>query len=260
MVLSDLCKFYNAMRRNKRPCEINIKQTTDLALDRLPSAISITGGVSTPYEIILHIANAYVDIGNEIYDIILSAHVGDKKSIACVRGCAHCCHLNSTIQTRTKSNAVGMTLLDGVVLLEHLVRIRHTQSARTIFENMNRVWGDIPGTLDRFLCPFAGVETCAVYAARPMVCRLYFSDNATHCAVQADIPANERQVDTAIAKTVRPIRRELTENAKKIMKERLPDATMGYFDFVTTAHRIVNAVMTDQEEVLRSDINARQSF
>ena len=223
---------------------------------RLESA----GVGDTPYEIIHTLAKASVGIGIEIYDQALAYYGTKKKGIACFDGCSHCCHLNSTVQTRNKSNAVGMTLLDGVVLLEHLVQIRHTDTALKIFENMIAVWESAPKTLDRFLCPFEVNHTCGIYPARPMVCRLYFSNNATHCAVQADTPANERQFDTPVAKTIRPIRRKLASNAETVLTARLPDSVFGYFDFLKTAYTIVTAVMDEQEAELRAAINTHQSF
>ncbi len=216
-----------------------------------------SGFGDSPYEIISRLAMAYDDIGNDLYSIAMSSY---KSSIACVSGCAHCCHLNSTVQTRTKSNAVGMTLLDGVVLLEYLISIRHTQAARTMLENVNAVWRDMPNTLERLPCPFDAAGQCTVYSARPKVCRLYFSNDAAHCETQAVVPANVRQVDTQVARVLRPIRRELNSKAKSVLESLLPKAVFGYFDFMTTAHTIVTAVMKNEEDQIRSGINTRQSF
>ena len=153
-----------------------------------------------------------------------------------------------------------MTLLDGVLLLEHLVTIRHTSIIQDAYNNLQTVWATLPNTLDRVSCPFVVDGTCAVYAARPMVCRLYFSSNATHCAIQADVPANERQVDTPVARTLRPIRHQMAAAAADCLKSHLPAATFGYFDFLTTVHTILNAVVAGREDALRADIGTRQSF
>jgi Fe-S-cluster containining protein len=233
-----------------------IEPVLEKSIPRLEAAATGT----TPYEIIHNLAKASVEVGIEIYEMALSHYGTEKKGIACFDGCSHCCHLNSTVQTRNKANAVGMTLWDGVMLLEHLVQIRHTETALKIFENMQQVWEQTPKTLARFLCPFEVNNTCGVYPARPMVCRLYFSNNATHCAVQADIPANERQFDTPVAKTMRPIRRKLVSNAETVMTAILPDSVFGYFDFLKTSYTIVMAVMDGQEAQLRTAINTHQSF
>ena len=258
MIAAFVSQFYRTLRRclgrnGGKSFDVSI----GIILEQSASALDRAGTGAQPYDVIRNLADAYVHAGTRIYDAALSCHA---PGIACASGCAHCCHLNSTVQTGNKSNAVGMTLLDGVVLLEHLVGIRHSPAAGKVLANVNRIWRGLPGSLDRFLCPFDLNGQCAVYAARPMVCRLYFSNNATHCAVQADIPANERQFDTPIAKTLRPIRHALAGSAKRALNAHLPDAAFGYFDFMTVAHTIVNAVMDGQEAALRSAINTRQSF
>ena len=214
---------------------------------------------STPYEIMHNIGHAYVGIGNTIYNLVTADH-SSRPKIACASGCSDCCRLNSTVQTRTKSNAVGMTLLDGVGVLEYFSAIAHTPAARQVHQQVIHRWQQLPQTLERLPCPFVAMGNCVIYAARPMVCRLYFSNNATHCAIQADIPADQRQVDSAIAKTVRSIRRDLNAQARQVLQTRLPDATFGYFDFMTTAHTIVDAVMNDQAPRLQSAINVLQHF
>ena len=257
-MISKLCNEFglNFNGISNGSLDYKINSILELSASRMSSA----GIGSSPYEIINNISDSYVDIGSDLYNAVLSSYVVDKDDIACASGCTHCCHLNSTIQTKTKTNAVGMTLLDGVSLLEYLVRIRHTQSAQTVFENVYTVWTSLPETLDRILCPFIVDGKCSVYSARPMVCRLYFSNDASHCSEQAAIPANKRQVDTPIAKMLRPIRRELNSYAKSIVSQRLPDAVFGYFDFMTTAHTIVSAVLNYQEDMVRHLINTKQSF
>jgi len=227
-------------------------------LDSSASIMKSSGVGSSPYKIISGLSESYFGIGCDIYNIILSFY--GSSEVACSSACAHCCCLNSTVQTRSKSNAVGMTLFDGVVLLEYLVSIRHTDAARKVLENADTVWRALPQTLDRLLCPFDVDGKCAVYSARPMVCRLYFSSDVSHCITQASVPANERQVDTQIARILRPIRRELNSNAQGVLRTLLPNATFGYFDFMTTAHMIVNAVMNGQEDAMRSAINTNQTF
>ena len=214
----------------------------------------------TPYQMIGNLAEAFHHVGNRLYGLIVAHHGGDSKGIACHSGCNVCCHLNSTVQTGRKAHAVAMTLFDGVVLLEHLVNIRQTPQGLQIIENTEAMWRKLPTTLNRLPCPFDVAGNCAVYVARPMVCRLYFSSNATHCAIQADVPANERQVDTPIARALRPYRQRLTAHAAEVLTKVLPGATFGYFDFMTTAHRLVTAVKTEQEDELRASINNNLSF
>ena len=224
------------------------------AFQRHPQFTAPTG--HDPYTILAAMAAQDHILGDRLYTIITKA----KPGIACVHGCNHCCHLNSTRQTGRKAHAVGMTLLDGVVLLDYLVAIRHTPIAARIWENDTKVWDDAPQTMNRLLCPFDVDGHCAVYAARPQVCRLYFSNNATHCAFQADVPADQRQVDTPIARTLRPIRKRAAAQASSLLQSHFPNATFGYFDFLTVAHTLVEAVMTQQDAELRSKIGAQLSL
>ena len=235
----------------------------DMVAPVLESSMSILEASaigSSPYEIIKNVAHSCSDIGDKISKMVASVHVLGKPSVACIGGCNHCCHLSSSAQTGQNAKVVGMTLLDGVILLEHFVNIRHSHIAIRSIETMNKIWNDLPKTLDRQLCPFDEAGNCAVYAVRPLVCRLYFSNNATHCAVQADIPANEGQVDTLIAAKLRPIRHSLTANAAQVLKSKLPGYKFGYFDFMTTAYKILNAVSSNQEDALRSEIDINLAF
>ena len=137
-----------------------------------------------PYDIINNVALSYLEIGAEIAERVVSSAVSGKNSIACRMGCSHCCHLSSSAQTGKNAKVVGMTLLDGVVLLEHMVKIRHSEIAAKIAKNMENVWRQMPTTLERLLCPFDDDGNCAVYSARPLVCRRH-----CNCAEAAANPA-----------------------------------------------------------------------
>lgn len=97
--------------------------------------------------------------------------------VACEKGCASCCYLPSLIfehEAATLAKASGLSMAS----LPY-------RPPRTVVSNMHRYFG-VP-------CPFLEEQRCAVYAARPLACRVHmsFRDDSTVCDTR--IPEDKRK-------------------------------------------------------------------
>ncbi len=113
----------------------------------------------------------------------------DGKPADCKKGCSWCCHQEVFTITH-----------ELLFLHEHILQ-NHDQKEKDGF--ISRAREKTILTLNKSLeeqlrvrapCPFLVKGTCAVYACRPMACRIYLSSSAASCKKEYEQPGNRTNI------------------------------------------------------------------
>jgi Fe-S-cluster containining protein len=132
------------------------------------------------------VLDAYLPRIYSTYDRFLAAAlVADGKQVTCRKGCSGCCrHFVDSVEP-FEIVALHRTIRDNPRYPDLLVAF-HRRSA--LFEKLRQEEGEGEEADDKALyryflrgasCPFLEADgACGIYASRPMVCRMFFSESA----------------------------------------------------------------------------------
>ena len=107
--------------------------------------------------------------------------------ISCEKGCAWCCHQEVFTNTHeflflNEYMQKHLTEADRGVVLERASEKVKISMNKSVEEQL----------MIRSACPFLKSDSCMVYAARPMACRIYLSASVSSCKKEHDHPRDKR--------------------------------------------------------------------
>lgn len=143
----------------------------------------LSGGISSR-NVKLAISRLYVAV-DELLESFLARTAGEGSPAECKKGCAWCCH-----------QAVYAVTHEFLYLREYVSQsLTEDQRNRVLERARLKVLQTIKLPVDeqlkvRAACPFLEDNSCMVYEARPMACRIYLSSSLSSCMREHEHPEN----------------------------------------------------------------------
>jgi Fe-S-cluster containining protein len=142
----------------------------------------------TPANLKMAIAQLYQSV-DELLDSFLVRSAAEGSAVDCKKGCAWCCHQEVFAVTHEflflqdfAQRYLSEKEREGILLR---AREKVMLTMNKPVEEQLRV---------RHACPFLSEESCMVYEARPMACRIYLSSSVASCKREHEQPGNKKNI------------------------------------------------------------------
>ena len=124
-----------------------------------------------------------------LLEALLQRSTNEGKPVECKKGCAWCCHQEVFAVTH-----------EFLFIQDHLNHgFTRNQKDHILDKAKEKTLLTLQKPLEEQLqvrapCPFLEEDSCAIYEARPMACRIYLSSSAAACRKEYDDPGNQERI------------------------------------------------------------------